>query len=56
MDGEAVYPGYLPGCEEKSILKLLDASRRAGEAERDRMIATIELLNLQKELEKIAEK
>jgi hypothetical protein len=39
---------------KKSILKLLDASKRVGEAERDRIIAAIELSNLQKELEKMA--
>jgi hypothetical protein len=41
---------------KKSILKLLDASRQAMEAEKERTIATIELSNLQKELEKIEEK
>lgn len=41
---------------KKSVLKLLDATKRAESAERDRTIAIVELTNLEKELEqKVAE-
>ena len=40
---------------KKSVLRLLDATKRAGAAERDRTIATVDLLNLQKELQRMAE-
>jgi len=40
---------------KKSILRLLDATKRAEAAERDRIIATVDLLNLQKELQRMAE-
>ena len=40
---------------KKSILGLLDATKRAGQAERDRTLAIVELLNLQKELQRMAE-
>jgi hypothetical protein len=45
--------GYSNGwIEKRCVLRLLDASRRAAEADRDRIIVIIELSNLQKELEK----
>lgn len=35
---------------KETILRLLDATKRAEQAERDRKIAIVELLSLQKEL------
>ncbi len=37
---------------KKCILKLLDAAKRIERADRERIIATVGLLNLQKELER----
>lgn len=38
---------------KKSVMKLLDATKRIEHAERDRTLAIVELLNLQKELERM---
>jgi hypothetical protein len=39
---------------KKTISKLLDATKKAEQAERDIMVAIVELLNLQKEMERSA--
>jgi hypothetical protein len=40
---------------KKSILRLLDATKRAEQADRDRTVAIVELLNLQKELQRMTD-